>query len=163
MARLPRSVLDSARRKDPVAFWLATWFGCGLSPIGPGTMGSIGALPLYFAIRSQGPFVVAGVAVLITVLGIWVSKRMADATGTKDPQFVVIDEAAGVMLTLAFAPPTWQGAIAALLLFRLFDITKPPPCRWCERRLSPGPGIMLDDTCAALWGGAVLLLARFLG
>jgi len=162
-SRLPAAVIRSARKREPLAFWLGTWFGCGLSPVGPGTMGALGALPLYFAVRSQGPYAIGAVALVLTIVGIWASGRVAEATETKDPQLVVIDEAAGVMLTLAFAPPTWLGVAVAFGLFRLFDITKPPPCRWAERRLPAGYGIMLDDIFAGVWGGAVLLLARYLG
>lgn len=162
-SRLPAGVIGSARKREPLAFWLGTWLGCGLSPLAPGTVGALGALPLYFALRPFGPWAVAGAAALLTVAGLWASGRVARATGTTDPQIVVIDEAAGVMLTLVFAPPTWAGAALAFGLFRLFDITKPPPCRWAERALAPGPGIMLDDIFAGMWGGAVILVARHLG
>ncbi|PKN49270.1 MAG: phosphatidylglycerophosphatase A [Deltaproteobacteria bacterium HGW-Deltaproteobacteria-20] len=163
MPRLPASVIRATREREPVAFWLGTWFGCGLSPQSPGTVGSIGALPVYFLLVPFGPWAVGAGAVALTVLGIFVSTRVARASGSSDPQFVVIDEAAGVLLTLAFAPPTFEGLLTGVVLFRLFDIFKPPPCRWIERRLPPGPGIMLDDTFAALWGAALLVLARFLG
>ncbi len=126
-------------------------------------MGALGALPLYFAVRPLGPWAIGAVAVLLTVVGLWASSRVARATGMDDPQLVVIDEAAGVMLTLAFAPPSWSGVVLAVTLFRVFDIVKPPPCRWAERRLPPGPGIMLDDVFAGIWGGAALVLAQYAG
>jgi len=110
-----------------------------------------------------GPPALVAAAILLTAVGIVVSARVARASDNNDPQIVVIDEVAGMCLTLAFAAPTWKGVLAAFVLFRLFDITKPPPCRWIERRLPPGPGIMLDDTLAALFAGAVLLLTRWIG
>ena len=160
---LPRDVVRSARSREPLAFWLATWFGCGLSPVAPGTMGALGAAPVYLLLRTHGPVAVAAAAIVITIVGLWASARVAANTGTKDPQLVVIDEAAGVLVAWAAAPPTWAGFVAGFVLFRFFDITKPFPCGWCEKALPPGPGIMLDDVCAGLWSVAVLLVARSYG
>jgi phosphatidylglycerophosphatase A len=162
MPRLPVSVIRCVRQREPVSFWVATWFGCGLSPVGPGTVGTIGAIPLGLLLLPFGPLALLATALSLTIVGIVVSTRIARAAACTDPQFVVIDEVAGICLALAFAPATWQGVAAAFVLFRLFDVTKPPPCRWIERRLPPGPGIMLDDTIAALFAGVVLLFARWL-
>lgn len=162
-ARLPSNVIREARRREPVAFWLGTWFGCGLSPLSPGTVGALGAMPIYLAVHAHGPIAIGAAALAITVVGIWASQRVAQATSTTDPQIVVIDEAAGVMLALAFAPHTWAGVVTAFVAFRMFDMYKPPPCRWAERAFRPGISIMLDDVFAGLWAGALVLLARWLG
>ncbi|MCL2824486.1 MAG: phosphatidylglycerophosphatase A [Polyangiaceae bacterium] len=163
MPKLPEEVIRSAKKRVPVSFWIATWFGCGLSPIAPGTVGAVGSIPICLLLMKYGPIALVAAALLLTVVGIFVSARLAAATYCKDPQIVVIDEVAGMCLTMAFAPANWKGVVVAFVLFRLFDITKPPPCRWIERRLSPGPGIMLDDIMAAIWAGAVLMGIRFLG
>lgn len=150
-----------ARAKHPLLVWFGSWFGCGLSPVAPGTVGSIGAMPLYFLLRFAGPWAVAAGAVSITILGVWISGKIARAAGIKDPQFVVIDEVAGVLVTLSFAKEGWSWALVGLVLFRLFDITKPPPCRLIERKLPPGPGIMLDDTIAGIMAAIVLVIAQY--
>jgi phosphatidylglycerophosphatase A len=124
-----------------VAYVLATWFGCGRVPIAPGTVGTLGAIPLYLAVRPLGWTAVIGAAFAVTVIGIWVADIVARDSGQKDPQFVVIDEVAGVLFTLAAAPPTWSGLAVGVVAFRVFDQIKPWPANVAERRLPGGWGI----------------------
>ena len=143
--------------KTRLAYVLGTWFGCGYVPIAPGTAGTLGAVPLYWVLRSYGGWVVFAVAMVLTVVGIWAADIVAKDSGLKDPQLVVIDEVAGVLCTLAVAPLTWPGLITGVVLFRLFDQFKPWPARAAERKLPGGYGIVLDDIAAGAWGAAVLV------
>ena len=149
----------TARALDRLAFVLALWFGCGKVPIAPGTAGTVGALPLYLAVRPFGVAAVGATAIALTVVGIWAADRVARATGQKDPQIVVIDEVAGVHVTWLAASASWQSVLVGFVLFRLFDQLKPFPARRAER-LPGGYGIVLDDVLAGLWGAAVLALLR---
>lgn len=148
---------------DRVAHLLAVWFGCGLLPKAPGTFGTLGAIPLYLLLRPRGPGVVALAAVALTAIGIWAAERVCRRLGGKDPQIICIDEVAGVFVTWIAAPATTAGLIAGVVLFRIFDQTKPWPARWAERRLPGGAGVVLDDVAAGMWGAALLLVARRLG
>lgn len=143
-----------------VAHVLAVWFGCGHVPRAPGTVGTVGALPLYFLVRPAGAVAIAATALVITAVGIGVSGVVARRRNLKDPQIVVIDEVAGVLWALSVAPPSWPWVLAAVVLFRVFDMTKPWPARWLERRLPGGWGIVLDDVAAGGWAAALLVLAR---
>jgi phosphatidylglycerophosphatase A len=148
--------------KYRVAYWLAVWFGCGRVPKMPGTAGTVGAVPLYLLLARGGPlFVVAG-AVVVSLVGVWAATQVVRATGLKDPQLVCIDEVAGVLITLAAAPYNWQGVLASVVLFRIFDQWKPWPARRAER-LREGWGVVMDDVFAGLWGAALVLAARALG
>jgi phosphatidylglycerophosphatase A len=157
------TVLARVRSKDPLSFWLAVWFGCGLVPLAPGTAGTIGAIPIYLALRSHGPLPVIAAACLATAVGVWTADRVAKESGMKDPQIVVIDEVAGVLFTLAAAPTTTTGLVAGFVLFRLFDQFKPFPSRWCELHLPGGWGIVFDDVAAGAWGALVLMIGRYFG
>jgi phosphatidylglycerophosphatase A len=141
---------------------LSIWFGCGRSPIAPGTVGTIGALPLWLAVRSGGPLAIFATAVAITFVGVWSSGVVSRTTGIKDPQFVVIDEVAGVLFALAAAPPTTRGTIAAVVFFRLFDMTKLFPANRAEK-LPGGWGIVLDDVVAGLQAAVVVQILAALG
>jgi phosphatidylglycerophosphatase A len=152
----------SGGAKARVAYILAIWFGCGLSPIAPGTVGSLGALPLYYAVRSYGTVGVLGAALVTAVIGTWAAGIVADRLNAKDPQIVVVDEVTGVLITLAAAPPGVMGVVTAFALFRLFDMTKPFPARQAER-LPGGFGIVVDDVVAGIQGAVVMLLLRELG
>ena len=132
-------------------------------PVAPGHTGTLGAVPVYLLLRGHGPVAVAAAAAVLTAIGIWASGRVARRLGGKDPQIVVIDEVAGVLVTWVAAPPTWMGLLVGGLLFRLLDQVKPWPARAAERRLPGGWGIMLDDVFAGGWGAALLLAARALG
>jgi phosphatidylglycerophosphatase A len=143
--------------RPSVAHVLATWFGCGHVPYAPGTAGTLGAVPLYLVLRPMGHLAVLTAALLITAIGIWVADVVAKDLGKEDPQIVVIDEVAGVLLTLSVAPPTWGALVAGVVLFRIFDQLKPWPARTAERELPGGWGIVLDDVAAGVWGGAGVL------
>ena len=145
------------------AAWLATWFGCGRLPRAPGTWGSLAALPLAWAALQAGVGFGLLLAAALFFAGVWASSLYARDTGRQDPGEVVIDEVAGQCLAVCFAPPTPFGMLAAFVLFRLFDISKPFPVGWIERRCPAGWGIMLDDVMAALYAGAGLLLLRHAG
>jgi phosphatidylglycerophosphatase A len=145
-----------------IAYVFATWFGCGLSRLAPGTVGTLGALPLWFVVRGGGPLAVFATAIAVTMVGIWSAGVVARHFRTKDPQFVVIDEAAGVLLALAGSPQTSRGAIAAVVLFRLFDMTKPFPARRAER-LPNGWGIVLDDVVAGVQAAVAVRLLGAIG
>jgi phosphatidylglycerophosphatase A len=138
-----------------IARLLATWFGCGRSPVAPGTVGTIGALPLWWLIRGFGPAGILLTALVVTGVGIWSSGVVARTSGVKDPQFVVIDEVAGVLVALAAAPATLAGTVAAVVLFRIFDMVKPFPARRAEA-LPGGWGIVLDDIVAGAQAALVV-------
>jgi phosphatidylglycerophosphatase A len=148
---------------DRLAYWLAVWFGCGRVPRAPGTVGTLGALPLYWLLARGGPAAIAGAALVITLVGVWAADRVARRLQTHDPQIVCIDEVAGVLVALAAAPRSFAGIAAAVVLFRIFDVVKPWPARAAERRLPGGWGIVLDDVVAGLWAAALLLAARRYG
>ncbi len=138
---------------------LATWFGCGYSPKGPGTAGSLGALAVAWPLRHQPPWFFALLALLFLAPAIWSAGSTALQVGKKDPQIVVIDEVIGQWIALAgalaYSPASW---IVAFLLFRTFDIWKPWPVRQLER-LPSGTGIVMDDVMAGLYAALVLYLA----
>lgn len=155
----------TARRPAPLgARWLATWFGCGHSPIAPGTVGSLGTLPLHFALRACGPIPHALVTLGLTAAGVWAAQRVSDALDEEDPQTVVIDEVAGTLLAMGIARPAGIiGELAALALFRVLDITKPGAIDRAQRLRPEGVGIMADDVLAGLGAGvAIRIAARWL-
>jgi phosphatidylglycerophosphatase A len=157
-----KRVAPAATRVDKLAHALAVWFGCGHVPVAPGLAGTLGAIPLYLVLRGFGVGVIAIAAALLTVIGIWAAERVARRLGGKDPQIIVIDEVAGVFVTWIAAPATLGGLLVGVVLFRIFDQTKPWPARLAERRLPGGWGIVLDDVLAGLWGMATLGLLRAL-
>lgn len=141
------------------AVWLSTWFGCGLSPVAAGSVGSLAALPLAaFTVWLGGSLALQLVSAALLAIGIAASDVYARATGTKDPHEVVIDEVAGQCLTLLVVPLALLPYIAGFLLFRFFDVAKPFPIRWLERNLPGGWGIMLDDIGAAIYAMFVYLV-----
>jgi phosphatidylglycerophosphatase A len=148
--------------KYRLAYLLAIWFGCGRFPKMPGTAGTLGALPLYLLLVKGGPWLVAAGAVVVTMVGVWAATQVVRQTGLEDPQIVCIDEAAGVLITLAAAPYTWKGVLASVVLFRVFDQWKPWPARRAEK-LPEGWGVVMDDVFAGLWGVAVVLVLRAAG
>lgn len=144
--------------RDP-AFWIATWGGSGLLPKAPGTWGSVAALVSgYFLHMIWGMPGLAVGAVLTLVLGLWASARYMAQSGTHDPGAIVIDEVAGMWLTL-LALPMAAGIhhwVMAFILFRLFDIVKPWPVGVIDRRLPGTWGVMLDDVAAGVYAALLL-------
>lgn len=139
------------------AHWVAMGFGAGLSPWAPGTAGTLLAW-LIFGIFGGLP----AVAVLLAIaacfaLGVWVCEVTGRDLGIADHGSMVWDEVVAFLLVLAIVPAELAWQAAAFMLFRLFDIAKPPPIRWLEARFKGGWGVMLDDLLAA--GYALLVLA----
>lgn len=137
----------------------ATGLCAGYSPVAPGTVGTLVAIPLFVFLAGWGAQGVLAGLVLITILGIPAASRMEELTASKDPGKVVIDEIAGYLLTMLGSPPDISFIIAGFLLFRLFDILKPPPIRYLEGALFSGLGVMVDDLMAGAyaWFGLRLL------
>lgn len=148
------------------AWTVATFFGAGLGKPGPGTWGSVGAVLLWalFTWKIQPSPQIILFALLIgillsLVLGVPAATIVARESGRHDPGFVVIDEVAGQWITLLGSPADWKHGLIALILFRLFDITKPFPVRQIES-LPAGWGIVFDDVGAGLYALAVASLLR---
>jgi phosphatidylglycerophosphatase A len=138
---------------------LATWFGCGYSPIAPGTVGTLGALPLVYFLHTRGLVPYWCATALVTAVGVWASGRVAKELGVEDPQSVVIDEVAGVLIAVGLASglafrSSLVGAALAVALFRLFDIWKPGPIDSVQS-LPHGFGIMADDVLAGVAAGLI--------
>ncbi len=148
------------------AWLVGTFFGAGLLKPGPGTYGSIAAVLLWYgAAHALNPTPIAlavgttVAAVLVTAIGIPAATIVARESGLEDPGHVVIDEVAGQLIALIAIPADWRHAAVSLLLFRAFDIIKPPPVRQLER-LPKGTGIMLDDVAAGLLALLVAQVVR---
>ncbi len=145
-----------------VARSIATLFGAGRSPIVPGTAGTLAAVPLVFVAARFLPLWAYLVATLVlTLAGVWSSGRTAGDSGRKDPGEVVIDEAAGLFVTMAGLPADLPTMAAGFFLFRVMDIVKPPPARRAER-LPGGWGIMVDDLVAGVYANLALRVLQLL-
>ena len=140
----------------------ATGLGTGYSPVAPGTVGTMVAIPLFVFLSKWGMTGVLTGLVFIVILGILAASRMEELTASKDPGRVVIDEIAGYLVTMLGSPPDVLPMVAGFLLFRLFDILKPPPIKYLERALFSGVGVMADDLMAGVYAWCGLrLLERF--
>jgi phosphatidylglycerophosphatase A len=150
-----------------VAIFLATGFGSGYSPVAPGTAGSIVGVLLVWVVF--GPMWRASVAfaliVFVVVFGAscWVASEAERVFNEHDSPKIVIDEVLGMTATMFLNPLGWRYMVAGFLIFRLFDIIKPPPARWIDREVSGGMGVMLDDLAAAVYANLALRLIARLG
>ena len=158
----------SALSHAPVwATLIATFFGVGCLRPGPGTWASAATVLLWWLLgrwfhpqwQTALTCALAGLAV---VVGIPAATRISRAAALKDPQFVVIDEVAGQLITFIAVPATWKSLLLGFILFRGFDIVKPPPLRHLEH-LREGVGIVLDDVGAGLYAWACMQVVLHFG
>jgi phosphatidylglycerophosphatase A len=163
-----RVIMESPKlQRTPLwATLIATFFGIGRLRPGPGTWGSAATVVLWAALSHALPSslripVVIVLALLVTLIGIAAATQVARGCGIKDPQFVVIDEVAGQLVALIAVPLAWKSFLAGFILFRAFDIVKPPPVRQLEA-IPEGTGIVLDDVAAGFYALATMhLLLHF--
>lgn len=141
---------------------ISTWFGCGLSPFAPGTVGSAAAVAIAIVLHAYAAFVwwhFLLMAALLFYPAVASATATAREVGLKDPGCVVVDEVIGQWIALAGARHyTWATYLAAFALFRTFDIWKPPPVRQLEA-LPEGLGINADDVMAGIYAAVVLFAA----
>jgi phosphatidylglycerophosphatase A len=146
----------NAIRSIAVAF--ATGLGAGLSPVAPGTCGTLLAVPLFRLLSSMPPWMYGVTLCGITALGTWSAGIAGRVWNKTDDQRIVIDEVAGYLLTMALTTPTWPHLAAGFALFRFFDILKPWPVGWADKTVKNAFGVMLDDLLAGVYGFIVLRL-----
>jgi phosphatidylglycerophosphatase A len=146
-----------ARILDKTALVLSSCFGLGLMPVAQGTFGSLAGIPVAIALDRISPLAHAYFLFFFVLLAVWASERSAGALQKDDPAEVVIDETAGLLLTLFLLPATGLNLSLGFILFRLFDILKPYPIRRSEK-VGGGAGIVLDDLLAGVYGNLCLRL-----
>jgi phosphatidylglycerophosphatase A len=145
-----------------LAVFVATAGYCGYFPFAPGTVGSAAGLLVYLLVWwSHSPFLEVGLIVVLFALGVWAGTTAEQYFGGIDPGPVVIDEVVGMLITLAFIPVGWSGALTGFLLFRVFDVFKPYPAGRFER-LHGGLGVMADDAMAAVYANLSLRVIMWL-
>jgi phosphatidylglycerophosphatase A len=143
------------------AHFIALGFGAGISRFAPGTVGTLVAFPLWWVLRSAyGPLEILALAAVLFAIGVWACELTGRHLGVADHGAMCWDEVVAFLAMLALVPdePWWQ--VAAFLLFRFFDVVKPPPIRNVEIRLKGGFGVMADDVLAAGYALVVLALVK---
>lgn len=134
----------------PVHFF-AFGFGAGLSPVAPGTFGTLIAIPIFIGMSHLTLWLYGVVTALLLLAGFWICGRSSMLLGVHDHSGIVWDEIVGFLITMFAAPLSWPWVVAGFVLFRLFDIFKPWPVGWADRRLKGGLGIMMDDVFAGIY------------
>ena len=135
---------------------LATGFGVGNSPLAPGTLGTLVAIPIYYFL-SENPSPLYEITLVgFFFLSVWISENAERFFGRKDDQRIVIDEIIGFLITMLWIPKTIPFIIIGFFLFRFFDILKPFPIRHLEKGLKGGYGVVLDDVVAGVYANIVL-------
>lgn len=140
---------------DPVYF-IAFGFGSGLLPFAPGTWGTLVAIPLYLLLAPLPPVLYVILVLALFLVGVWCSDVVTADLGEQDYPGIVWDEVVGYLLTMFCAPQGLIWVVLGFLLFRLFDILKPPPINLVDRHIQGGLGVMLDDVLAAIPAGLIL-------
>lgn len=133
--------------KNPIHF-LALGFGSGLMPKAPGTFGTLAAIPVYMLCQNLSQLYYLIFVLLVSVAGVFICQYTSNALKVHDHPGIVIDEFAGYFITMIAIPFTWQWMLVGFVLFRLFDILKPWPISWLDKKVHGGFGIMIDDVLA---------------
>jgi phosphatidylglycerophosphatase A len=144
---------------------VATGFYTGYAPVAPGTFGTLPGVALAVAVApllATHVVLYSLVLVAVSLVAIWAAGAIVVESGHHDPQIVVADEIAGYLLTMAYLPATTANLVAAFLLFRLFDVVKPPPARQAEA-LPGGLGVVADDLIAGVMANLSLRLLTYWG
>jgi phosphatidylglycerophosphatase A len=149
-------------RQSSVIMCLATGCFVGNIPFAPGTFGSIAGLLLCFLFSAINPSIAIIGTLLLIISAIWIADKAEKIIGTQDPGCIVLDEIAGIAVTLAGLPFTFTYVAAGFFIFRILDILKPFPIRTLERKFSGGAGIVLDDVAAGIIGNIVLRIVFYL-
>lgn len=143
--------------------WVAFGFGVGTSPKAPGTMGTLAALlalPVFVAMPWWGQLMWL---IVSSLFGVWICGRAAQELNVHDHPAIVWDEFVGLWIVFLAVPLTWSTLVVGFALFRFFDIVKPWPIRWLDRRVKGGFGIMIDDIIAGFFALAIMQAALWLG
>jgi len=142
---------------------LAFGFGSGLSPKAPGTAGTLVAIPLWLLLY-QLPMAIYWLVIAIAIVaGIYICGNAAKKMGVHDHSGIVWDEFVGFWITMGFLSPELTTVIVGFLLFRFFDIVKPWPIGWLDKKMQGGLGIMVDDIVAGIFSAIIAGLIGFLG
>jgi len=146
---------------NPLHF-LAFGLGSGLSPVAPGTTGTMAAIPLAWLMAEylSLPLYLA-VTLVAMVVGFWICGRSSEMLGVHDHRGIVWDEFVGYFITMIAVPQTWYWVLLGFLLFRFFDIFKPWPAKQFDASLHNGVGIMIDDVIAGLYALACMHLCIY--
>jgi len=150
----PNSTLQK-RVKKFILFW-ATGFGVGYSPVAPGTVGTLIAIPVYYFLSNISSPIYEITLVGFFFLSVWISENAEIFFGKKDDQRIVIDEIMGFLITMLWVPKTTILMGVGFFLFRFFDIVKPFPIRRLEKKLKGGYGVVADDVMAGVYANIVL-------
>lgn len=142
---------------DPIQF-LALGFGSGLAPKAPGTFGTLAAIPLFLLLMNISPLYYGVIVFVMSVAGIYICQKAADAAGVHDHGAIVWDEIVGFLITMFMVPVSWQSILIGFILFRVFDIFKPWPISFIDKNVHGGLGIMLDDVIAGFAALAIMHL-----
>ena len=148
--------MDKPNLKNQITIFCATGGLIGYSPVAPGTFGSLAALPLCLLMASVDHLTGAVVLLALTAVSTWIAHHAEKLVGQNDPKQVVIDEICGMAIALFAIPFEPFFVITGFALFRVFDILKPFPIRWVDKKISGGLGIMLDDIIAGIFANVVL-------
>ena len=141
----------------------ASWFGTGFSPVASGTVGTLGAIPLYLLLTTISLPLYLLSLLAFFFFSCWASGHAEVIFGEKDSGKIVIDEVIGFLITMTAVTPSPLSIVAGFLLFRFFDITKIPPARFFDQKMKNGYGVVLDDVVAGIYACLSLhLLLRFL-
>ncbi len=148
---------------DRLAMEVATLLGAGRLPKAPGTWGTLATMPLCWWLQQRDMMAHVIVFTFVLVIGTWAAGVACRIYARQDPPQVVVDEAAGYLLTMWAAPVGWPWLVVGFGLFRLFDIWKPWPVHWLDQALPSPWGVMADDLAAGLYAGlGVMVLARMI-
>ena len=158
-----RSLVKQKSKKIPARLvfsnpihWLAFGGGAGLAPVAPGTFGTLVGIPFFLLLAGLPLWLYSMVTLALFVIGVWLCGRSSASLGVHDHPGIVWDEIVGYLVTMTAAPMQWQWLLIGFLLFRFFDIVKPWPIRWLDRRVAGGFGIMVDDLLAGVFGLIVM-------
>jgi len=155
MMKIKRNHAPRSIWTNPVHF-LAFGLGTGASPYAPGTVGTLLGVPLVYLLSHWSLWVYLAVSCVLIIVGIWVCDKTSKDIGVHDHGGIVIDEVAGYLVTMIAIPVNMWTLVAAFVVFRFFDIIKPWPIGWLDKKVEGGLGIMVDDLLAGVYGLGVM-------
>lgn len=135
---------------------IATFFNIGKVSKAPGTVATLATIPLWWILAQTGPLIYMTLVVLMVPLGIVAAQAYEAQSAVHDSKEIVIDEVVGFLITMTWLPMTWQSLVLGFILFRFFDIVKPPPIRQLDKQVGGGVGVMADDVAAGLVSSIIL-------